>query len=94
VGEVWNAANGNFIWGQVDREPLDGQAPTTTWAPGAIIADRYAIPVAADAPPGVYRLAAGLYGLVDGARLPVYHLDGAAQGDAVQLGTVNVSEKR
>jgi hypothetical protein len=86
--------NGNFIWGQVDSEPLDGQAPTTTWAPGAVIADRYAIPVAADAPPGLYRLAVGLYGLVDGQRLPVFDADGAARGDAVDLGTVRVNGER
>ncbi len=90
LGEVWNAANGNFIWGQVDAEPVDGLAPTTTWAQGAVIADRYTIPVAADAPPGLYRLEVGLYGLVDGARLPVFDAAGAARGDAVPLGTVQI----
>lgn len=91
LGEVWNADNGNFIWGQVDSEPVDGQAPTTTWAPGAIIADNYRIPVAANAPEGEYRLEIGLYGLVDGQRLPVLGAGGRSVGDAVELGTVRVS---
>jgi len=92
LGEVWNAQGGNFIWGQVDSEPVEGQAPTTTWAPGAVIADRYRIPVAADAPPGEYRLEVGLYGLVDGARLPVAAGNGQPAGDAVLLGTIQVGE--
>lgn len=90
LGEVWNASNGNFIWGQADSEPLNGEAPTTTWTPGAVIADRYAIPVAMDAPPGLYRLEAGLYGLVDGQRLAVYDAGGQPLGDAVDLATVEV----
>jgi mannosyltransferase len=94
LGEVWNAGNGNFIWGQVDSEPVNGEAPITTWAPDAVIVDRYAIPVAPDAPPGLYRLAVGLYGLVDGQRLPVFDADGAARGDAVDLGTVRVNGER
>ncbi len=92
LGEVWNAANGNFIWGQVDSEPAGGEATTTTWAPGAVIADRYTIPVAPDAPPGLYRLEVGLYGLVDGQRLPVLDADDEPAGDAVDLGTVEVKD--
>ncbi len=94
LGEVWNAANGNFIWGQVDSEPAAGQAPTTTWAPGAVIADRYTIPVAADAPDGLYRLEVGLYGLVDGQRLPVFDAAGQPLGDAVELGAVRVNSEQ
>jgi hypothetical protein len=91
LGDVWNAANGNFIWGQVDGEPAGGEAPTTTWTPGAVIADRYRIPVAPDAPPGLYRLEVGLYGLVDGQRLPVLTADSQPAGDAVDLGSIEVS---
>lgn len=91
LGEAWNAANGNFIWGQVDAEPVSGQAPTTSWSPGAVIVDRYAIPVAADAPAGEYRLEVGLYGLVDGERLPaVGAVDGEPLGDAVDIGVIRI----
>ncbi len=71
LGEVYNADTDNFLWGQQDNEPVNGQAPTTRWQPGAIIVDPYRIPVAPDAPPGRYRLEVGLYGLIDGQRLPV-----------------------
>jgi 4-amino-4-deoxy-L-arabinose transferase-like glycosyltransferase len=89
VGPTYNAATGNFLWGQQDNEPAGDQAPTTVWAPGVIVEDRYQIPVAADAPPGVYQLEVGLYGLNDGVRLPVTSR-GQAVGDAVWLGEVDI----
>jgi len=89
LGETYNAASGNFLWGQQDNEPVDGQLPTTTWAPGAVVADGYAIPVAADAPPGRYQIEVGMYGLVDGVRLPV-SVDGELVGDHVLLASVEV----
>jgi 4-amino-4-deoxy-L-arabinose transferase-like glycosyltransferase len=89
VGSIYNAASGNFLWGQQDNEPAGDQAPTTVWAPGVMIEDPYRIPVAADAPPGVYQLEVGLYGLNDGVRLPV--TSGAeVVGDAVWLGEVEI----
>jgi len=90
LGETWNADGGNFIWGQQDNEPLNGQAQTTTWVPGAVVADPYRIPVAPDAPPGLYTLRAGMYGLVDGIRLPVSGPDGEPQGDEVVLAQIEV----
>lgn len=71
LGKVYNADTDNFLWGQQDNEPVNGQAPTPRWQPGAIIVDPYRVPVAPDAPPGRYRLEVGLYGLVDGQRPPV-----------------------
>lgn len=91
LGETWNAVNGNFIWGQMDREPVNGETPTTAWTPGAVIADQFTIPLAVDAPPGQYRLEVGLYGLVDGARLPVLDAAGQPLGDALPLGTIRVN---
>lgn len=89
LGEQYNAATNNFLWGQQDNEPVNGQMPTTTWSPGLIIADPYSIPVAADAPPGRYQLEVGLYGLVDGERLPVI-VDGTAVDDRILLASVEV----
>ena len=85
LGDVWNAANSNFIWGQLDSEPAVGTALTTTWTPGAIITDRYRILIPMDAPPGDYRLEVGMYRIVGGERLPV-----ASGGDAVLLGVLRV----
>jgi hypothetical protein len=89
VGETYNASTDNFLWGQQDNEPVNGQAPTTAWAPEDIIVDSYTIPVAADAPPGRYQIEVGMYGLVDGVRLPVL-AHGESIGDQVLLETVEV----
>ena len=45
--------------------------------------DEHAIPIAADAPPGAYRIEVGLYEPVSGARLAVVGADGAVVGDHV-----------
>ncbi len=93
VGETFNARSGNFLWGQQDSEPQNGQAPTTLWAPGTVIADAYHISLPDDTPPGVYTIEVGMYGLVDPARLPVFDAQGRAQGDAIQLTTITVVQK-
>ncbi|MFQ6058619.1 MAG: hypothetical protein ACE5MB_07080, partial [Anaerolineae bacterium] len=59
------------IWGQVDNVPVQGTYPTIGWLPGEVVADEYAIPVAPDAPPGVYAIEVGMYDAATGARLPV-----------------------
>jgi serine/threonine protein kinase len=51
---------GNLV-SQVDREPQDGQAPTTTWSKDAIVQDEYVLPIPRQAPRGIYQLRAGLY---------------------------------
>jgi hypothetical protein len=89
LGETYNASADNFLWGQQDNEPVNSQVPTTVWSPGTIIADPYSIPVAADAPSGQYHVEVGMYGLVDGVRLPVL-ADGVAIGDHVILQLVEV----
>ncbi len=91
LGDVYNAASDNFLWGQQDNEPGGGQALTTLWTPGAIIVDTYRIPVAPNAPPGEYTLEIGMYGLVDAARLPVVDANGRPSGDAIRLTTVRVT---
>lgn len=90
VGATWNAGSENFLWGQQDNEPAAGQLPTTRWVPGAVVADTYRVRLADDAPPGRYTLEVGMYGLLDGARLPVFSTDGQALGDAVVLGEITV----
>jgi hypothetical protein len=58
------------IRGQVDGPPLGGSAPTRSWVAGEYIVEERTIPIAADAPPGPYRLAVGLYVPDTGERLP------------------------
>ncbi len=69
------------LYGQVDHVPGGGAYPTTGWLPGEYIADEYAVPLAADAPPGQYRLEIGLYDPATGQRLPVCPDPGCEQPD-------------
>lgn len=69
LGETYNAANDSFIWGQLDRVPVNGEYPTTAWVAGEIVRDQYVIPIQANAPVGMYELEIGLYNKVNGARL-------------------------
>jgi 4-amino-4-deoxy-L-arabinose transferase-like glycosyltransferase len=75
--------------GQVDL-PL----PTQSWAVGRYQATELPIGIPADAPPGVYRLAIGLYEPVGGQRLPLISdaaLDPAIDGpDALMLTEIDL----
>jgi hypothetical protein len=66
-----------MLYGQSDHPPAGGAAPSHTWAPGQVVLDEVSIPVLDDAPPGVYRIAVGLYDSNSGGRLPVYDATGA-----------------
>jgi len=90
MGETFNAETGNFIWGQHDGEPVGGELPTTQWTPDTVIVDTHTVPVAPNAPPGQYVLQIGLYGLVDGARLPIADAEGATPDGALVLTDVEV----
>jgi hypothetical protein len=90
LGETFNAAGGNFLWGQSDAEPAANTRPTTGWRAGEVIVDTHVIPIAADAPPGVYRIEVGLYEPVSGARLAVVGVDGTAIGDHVIVTTIDL----
>lgn len=90
LGEVFNAAGGNFLWGQADNEPAANTRPTTTWRGAEVIVDEYAIPIAPDAPPGTYRIEVGLYDPITGQRLPVLGPDGAPAADHVVLAEIGI----
>jgi hypothetical protein len=58
-------------WAQVDRMPQNGELPTSQWRPGQVIADRYVLTFASDAPVAQdYRYLLGLYLWQTGQRLP------------------------
>jgi hypothetical protein len=59
------------LYGQVDRFPAGEIAPTTSWASGQVVVNEIALPVAADAPAGVYHIAVGMYDAASGGRLPI-----------------------
>jgi hypothetical protein len=90
LGDVFNAAGGNFLWGQADNEPAANTRPTTTWRGAEVIVDEYAIPIAPDAPPGQYRIEIGLYDPVTGQRLPVLGADGVPAADHLLLTDITI----
>lgn len=57
------------IWAQHDGQPLEGQAPTTGWAPGEVLADRHTLRLPPETPPGTYTIYMGLYDPLTGQRL-------------------------
>ena len=69
------------IVGQVDAWPLQGTYPTGQWTPGEIVVDPHVVPLAAELPPGSYRLQVGWYLLADLRRLPLLDANGAPVDD-------------
>jgi hypothetical protein len=71
---------------QRDSEPVGGLRPTTTWAIGESITDKYGLLTPIDLPSGHYTLLVGLYDFFDpSARLPLEE-----GGDALTLARVEV----
>ncbi len=77
---------------QSDAQPQNGANPTSTWRKGEVIVETVALPIAADAAPGAYRLLLGFYDAADGTRLPARDRHGASlPDDAVPLLDVTVA---
>jgi len=82
--------NGNVAT-QYDNQPGNGLFPMPEWQPGEIIADRIALQLTPDIPPGTYDLYIGIYQPGSGLRLPV--IDAPQHGpDYVILGSINIQE--
>jgi hypothetical protein len=77
-------------WGQWDNQPQRGQAPTTSWVPGQVIADPYQIPLSDDTPAGPLILHIGMYDLQTMTRLPVLDKDGTIIGDSIAIAEIEV----
>ncbi len=71
------------VWGQRDNLPGGGWYALSLWQPGRPVIDHYAFQLQPDAPPGMYRLIAGLYRSDTLERLPVEN-----GGDFIEIGTV------
>ncbi len=65
---------------QDDGVPAQGFAPTSWWRPGDVITDTHSIPLA-NLPPGTYRVTAGMYDAITGARIEARGADGARLPD-------------
>ncbi len=73
---------------QQDDPPANRFYPTSQWRPGEVIVDRHTIVLPADAPPGDYQLAVGLYELATMQRVPV-----PGGGDAVVLAPIVIGRQ-
>ncbi len=82
-----------LVWGGYDRLPKENYS-TLLWAPGEVVMDGFAVPVAVDAPAGVYTLSLGWYRKVDGQARSLPILDpetGEPTGaTAVTIGPIKV----
>lgn len=90
LGQEFNPASGNPLWGQQDNEPVGGTRPTSTWRPGEVIVDGYVILLDVGAPPGSYAIEIGLYDPATGERLSVLDASGQAVADRLILTQVTV----
>jgi mannosyltransferase len=89
LGAQYNPAQNNFLWGQVDRIPVEGKLPTNAWTPQQMIADAYQVQVDANAPDGMYNIEIGMYD-ANGTRLRVFDANGKDMGDARIVGQVRI----
>jgi Dolichyl-phosphate-mannose-protein mannosyltransferase len=80
----------NQVRGQQDKFPLDGARPTSSWAPGEIFTDSYAINVDPNAPSGSYQIEIGMYNPDTSTRLPTFDANGASTGDRILFGELRV----
>jgi hypothetical protein len=74
--------DGGQIVGQIDREPQAGEAPTSGWLEGEVVADVFDLPVDEDLA-SVSRIAIGLYDSRNGKRLPVSGPSGQIEANQV-----------
>jgi len=80
------------IWGQKDGLPACRARPTTSWAPGEVIVDRYSVAIDPSTPAGQYPLLVGMYEFSTGRRLEVLDEKGEVQGDSIFLQEVTVTQ--
>ena len=78
------------LYGQVDYWPVQGTRLTSSWRPGEVIVDAYAVSFNPDAPPGPYQVHVGMYLLDTLERVPVLNADGAPVEDKVVLSGLTV----
>jgi hypothetical protein len=69
------------VLAQGDGPPVNGEYPTSAWAPGQIIEDRRRIPIPEGTDPRAVQIAVGLYSLDSGERLPATNSRGVRQPD-------------
>jgi hypothetical protein len=88
--QAWATATGQYVAG-FDGPPVQGDYPTSLWAPGEIIVDLHQLDLTG-LPTGTYNLLAGLYNPATGERLPAFDSNGPLPDYAVQVGQIPIPE--
>jgi hypothetical protein len=78
------------MWAQHDGDPVEGFTPTTRWLPGEMIADEHALLLPLEAPPGRYKLFAGMYEWEMVRNLTILTPEAASPNNRILLGEVEV----
>lgn len=81
---------GNLI-GQSDRQPVDGNFPTSLWRSGDYITDTHCISMTSDSLSGVHHLVTGMYRLETMERVSVRNSEGQLlPDDVIPLDTITI----
>ncbi len=83
-------ATGSPVWAQLDSQPCQQAAPTSTWPPGDIVKDSFRLPLPKTIPPGDYSLELGFYDVRTLARLPLVDAGGHPLDDKLTLSQIRV----
>jgi 4-amino-4-deoxy-L-arabinose transferase-like glycosyltransferase len=80
-------------WGGYDRWPQE-TANTNLWHPGEVVVDAFSLPIAVDAPDGIYTIDIGLYDQVDptGTPLTLFENGSPTGSNSVRIGPVKVGK--
>jgi hypothetical protein len=76
-------------FGEIHRQPLDGDYPTSRWKAGEVVRDRFDYPIPPETPPGGYRLSVRVFDMGTGEYLPLV----GDSGESIALGSVRVLER-
>ena len=85
-------AQGQTVAG-FDSSPRQGDAPTSSWRPNALISDGRIIPIDKSIPPGEYQLTVGLYDPKTMRRLSVLDANGNPMTDQVVIAPITVEDQ-
>ncbi|MBI5035490.1 MAG: DUF2079 domain-containing protein [Chloroflexi bacterium] len=82
------------VWSEEDREPDDGEMPTSEWQVGKSIGDQYTLKLPVTIPSGEYRFAVALHPINDDNYLAVRDEHGQALGTQFVFGTFHVEKNK
>ena len=75
---------------QRDSQPVHGSYPTTLWAPGETVVDRYQLNLPTSIGPGIYHLRIGMYLLETMQRLDIVDINNKWVGNSLLLAEIEV----